>query len=62
LALFIARAVLGGVESKWENNMLIKPHRSATTPPKVEATIQACDEPAWVLAKRHGTPKQMVWK
>ncbi len=42
--------------------MLIKLHRQATTTPKVRAAIQASDEPAWVLADRHGTTKQTVWK
>ena len=42
--------------------MLIKLHSQATTPPKVRAAIQASDEPAWVLAERHGTTKQTVWK
>ena len=42
--------------------MLIKLHSQATTTPKVRAAIQASDEPAWVLADRHGTTKQTVWK
>jgi hypothetical protein len=42
--------------------MLIKLHSQATTTPKVRAAIQASDEPAWVLADRHGTRKQTVWK
>ena len=42
--------------------MLIKLHSQATTTPKVRAAIQASDEPAWLLAERHGTTKQTVWK
>ena len=42
--------------------MLIKLHSQATTTPKVKAAIQASDEPAWVLAERHGTTEQTVWK
>ena len=42
--------------------MLIKLHSHATTTPKVRAAIQASDEPAWVLAERHGTTEQTVWK
>lgn len=42
--------------------MLIKLHSQATTTPKVRAAIQASDEPAWVLAERHGTTEQTVWK
>ncbi len=42
--------------------MLIKLHSQATTTPKVRAAIQASDEPAWVLADRHGTTEQTVWK
>ena len=42
--------------------MLIKLHRQATTTPKVRAAIQASDEPAWVLAERHGTTEQTVLK
>ena len=42
--------------------MLIKLHSQAMTTPKVRAAIQASDEPAWVLAERHGTTKQTVWK
>lgn len=42
--------------------MLIKLHSQATTPPKVRAAIQASDEAAWVLAERHGTTRQTVWK
>lgn len=42
--------------------MLIKLHSQATTTPKVRAAIQASDEPAWVLAERHGTTEQTVWR
>ena len=42
--------------------MLIKLHSQATTTPKIRAAIQASDEPAWVLAQRHGTTEQTVWK
>ncbi len=42
--------------------MLIKLHSQATTTPKIRAAIQASDEPAWVLAERHGTTEQTVWK
>ena len=42
--------------------MLIKLHSQATTTPKVRAAIQASDEPAWIVAERHGTSEQTVWK
>ena len=42
--------------------MLIKLHSQATTTPKIRAAFQASDEPAWVLAQRHGTTEQTVWK
>ncbi|MBC6403330.1 MAG: hypothetical protein GDA35_06885 [Hyphomonadaceae bacterium] len=42
--------------------MLIKLHGQATTTPKVRAAIQASHEPARVLAERHGTTEQTVWK
>lgn len=42
--------------------MLIKLYSQATTTPKIRAAIQASDEPAWVLAERHGTTEQTVWK
>ena len=42
--------------------MLIELHGQATTTPKVGAAIQASDEPAWVLAERHGTTEQTVLK
>ncbi len=42
--------------------MVIKLHSQATTPPKIRAAIQASDDPAWVLAERHGTTEQTVWK
>jgi len=42
--------------------MVIKLHSQATTTPKIRAAIQASDEPAWVLAERHGTTEQTVWK
>jgi hypothetical protein len=45
-----------------ESDTLIKLHSQATTTPKVRAAIQASDEPASVLADRHGTTKQTVWK
>ena len=34
--------------------MLIKLHSQATTTPKIRAAIQASDEPAWIVAERHG--------
>ena len=34
----------------------------ATTTPKIRAAIQASDKPAWILAERHGTTEQTVWK
>ncbi len=46
----------------WESDMVIKLHSQATTPPKIRAAIQASDDPAWVLAERHGTTEQTVWK
>ncbi len=42
--------------------MLISLHKQATTTPKVRAAIRASDEPAWVLAGRHGVSEQTVWK
>jgi transposase-like protein len=42
--------------------MLNKLHSQATTTPKVRGAIQAIDEPAWLLADRHGTSKQTIWK
>jgi transposase InsO family protein len=42
--------------------MLIKLHSQATTTPKIRATIQASKEPAWMVAERHGTSEQTVWK
>ena len=42
--------------------MLIELHSQATTTPKVRAAIQASDEPARVIAERHGTTEQTVWK
>ena len=42
--------------------MLISLHKQATTTPKVRALIQASTEPAWVLAERHGTTPQTIWK
>ena len=42
--------------------MLIKLHSQATTTPKIRAAIQASDEPAWIVAERHGTSEQTVWK
>ena len=45
-----------------EGTMQIRLHKQATTTPKVRAAIQASDEPAWVLAQRHGTTEQTVWK
>ena len=42
--------------------MLIKLHSQSKTTPKVRSAIQASDELAWVLADRHGTTEQTVWK
>lgn len=42
--------------------MQVRLHRQATTTPKVRADIQASDEPAWVMADRHGTTEQTVYK
>ena len=42
--------------------MLVRLHSQATTTPKIREAIQAGDEPAWVLAERHGTTEQTVWK
>jgi len=42
--------------------MLISLHKQATTTPRIRAAIQACDEPAWVLAERYGISEQTVWK
>ena len=42
--------------------MLVRLHSQATTTPKIRTAIQASIEPAWVLAERHGTTEQTVWK
>ena len=42
--------------------MQIRLHKQARTTPRVRAAIQASDEPAWILAERHGTTGQTVWK
>ena len=42
--------------------MLVRLHSQATTTPKVRAEIQASDEAAWILAERHGTTEQTVYK
>lgn len=42
--------------------MLMSLHRQATTTPKIRATIQGSDEPAWIVAKRYGISEQTVWK
>ena len=42
--------------------MLVRLHSQATTTPKVRADIQASEDPAWVLAARHGTTEQTVYK
>ena len=42
--------------------MLVRLHSQATTTPKVRVEIQASDEPAWVLAERHGTTEQTIYK
>ena len=42
--------------------MLVRLHSQATPTPKIRAAIQASDEPAWVLEKRHATAEQTVWK
>ena len=42
--------------------MFVRLHSQATTTPKIRAAIQASIEPAWVLAERHGTTEQTVWK
>ena len=42
--------------------MFVRLHSQATTTPKIRAAIQASNEPAWVMAERHGTTDQTVWK
>ena len=42
--------------------MFVRLHSQATTTPKIRAIFQASNEPAWVLAERHGTTEQTVWK
>ena len=42
--------------------MLVRLHSQATTTPKMQTAILASIEPAWVLAERHGTTEQTVWK
>ena len=42
--------------------MLISLHKQATTTPKIRATIQASNEPAWRVAERYGISEQTVWK
>ena len=42
--------------------MFVRRDSEATPTPKIPAAIQARDEPAWVLADRHATTAQTVWK
>ena len=42
--------------------MLVRLHSQATTTPKIRAAIQASNEPAWVLAERHGTDYSGITK
>ena len=42
--------------------MFVRRHSQATTTPNIPAAIQARDEPALVLAERHRTTEQTVWK
>ena len=42
--------------------MFVRLHSQATTTIKIRTAIQASNEPAWVLAERHGTTEQTVWK
>ena len=47
---------------RFETPVFVRLHSQATTTPKIRAAIQASNEPAWVLAERHGTTEQTVWK
>jgi transposase-like protein len=42
--------------------MFVRLHSQATTTPKIRAASQASNEPAGILAERHGTTEQTVWK
>jgi len=42
--------------------MLVRRHSQTTPTPKIPAAIQARVEPALVLADRHATTEQAVWK
>ena len=42
--------------------MFVRRHSQATPTPNIPAAIQARDEPALVLAERHRTTEQTVWK
>ena len=42
--------------------MLVRLYSQATMTPKTRTAIQTGIEPAWVLAERHGTTDQTVWK
>ncbi|MDE2634608.1 MAG: hypothetical protein OSA82_16055 [Paracoccaceae bacterium] len=42
--------------------MFVRRDSQATTTRKIPAAIQACDESAWLLAERHATTAQTVWK
>ena len=42
--------------------MFVRLHSQATTTPKIRAAIQARNEPACILAGRHATTAQAVWK
>jgi len=42
--------------------MFVRHHNQRTKKPKIPAAIQVRDEPALVLAERHRTTEQAVWK
>jgi hypothetical protein len=48
--------------SGWGCDMLIFPHKQATTTPKIMAAIQVSTDPAWMVAERCGMSAQTVWK
>ena len=42
--------------------MLVRLHSQATTTPKIRASLQTSDDPAWMAAERYGISEQTVWK
>lgn len=44
------------------SDMLISLHKQTRTTPKIRAAIQACTDPACMVAERYGISQQTVWK